>query len=156
MRNPACSDGNNLLDLVNKYMDAYMAHPDDLASRARAEKYAKIIAKTVVTSSSGTEHGQNSYFYDAAEGLITSVILLVAEFCPPETRHIVSVFKLIQDLLSPSGQKGKNQLQMLLSLLPPEHKARWFAGRAQRGRAGDGICPFHGNGEPERVSGFRA
>ena len=72
-----------------------MAHPDDLASRARAEKYAKIIAKTVVTSSSGTEHGQNSYFYDAAEGLITSVILLVAEFCPPETRHIVSVFKLI-------------------------------------------------------------
>ena len=107
-----------------------MAHPDDLASRARAEKYAKIIAKTVVTSSSGTEHGQNSYFYDAAEGLITSVILLVAEFCPPETRHIVSVFKLIQDLLSPSGQKGKNQLQMLLSLLPPEHKARWFAGAA--------------------------
>jgi len=130
MRNPACSDGNNLLDLVNKYMDAYMAHPDDLASRARAEKYAKIIAKTVVTSSSGTEHGQNSYFYDAAEGLITSVILLVAEFCPPETRHIVSVFKLIQDLLSPSGQKGKNQMQMLLSLLPPEHKARWFAGAA--------------------------
>ena len=130
LRNPVCSDGNNLLDLVNKYMDAYMAHPDDLASRARAEKYAKIIAKTVVTSSSGTEHGQNSYFYDAAEGLITSVILLVAEFCPPETRHIVSVFKLIQDLLSPSGQKGKNQLQMLLSLLPPEHKARWFAGAA--------------------------
>ena len=26
LRNPACSDGNNLLDLVNKYMDAYMAH----------------------------------------------------------------------------------------------------------------------------------
>ena len=25
LRNPACSDGNNLLDLVNKYMDAYMA-----------------------------------------------------------------------------------------------------------------------------------
>ena len=58
------------------------------------------------------------------------MILLVAEFCPPETRHIISVFKLIQDLLSPSGQKGKNQLQMLLSLLPPEHKARWFAGAA--------------------------
>ena len=33
LRNPAGSDGNNLLDLVNKYMDAYMAHPDDLASR---------------------------------------------------------------------------------------------------------------------------
>ena len=95
LRTTACSDGNNLLDLVNKYMDAYMAHPDDLARRARAEKYAKIIAKKVVTSSSGTEHGQSSYFYDAAEGLITSVILLVAEFCPPDTRHIVSVLSLI-------------------------------------------------------------
>ena len=42
LRNPACSDGNNLLDLVNKYMDAYMAHPDDLASRARAVSYTHL------------------------------------------------------------------------------------------------------------------
>ena len=32
--------------------------------------------------------------YDAAEGLLTSVILLIAEYCPKEQRHIVSVFKL--------------------------------------------------------------
>ena len=29
-------------------------------------------------------------------------------------------------------------------------------GGAHRGRAGDGVRSFHGNGEPERVSGFRA
>ena len=44
--------------------------------------------------------------------------------------EIVSVFKLIQDLLAPSKIKGKNRFQMLMELLPPEHKTRWFAGSA--------------------------
>ena len=44
-------------------------------------------------------------FHDAAEGLLTSVILLISEYCPKEQRHIVSVFKLIQDLLAPSPGK---------------------------------------------------
>jgi type IV secretion system protein VirD4 len=56
--------------------------------------------------------------------------LLIAEFAPPEQRHIVSVFKLIQDLLAPSGIKGKNQFQLLMEKLPPDHKTRWFAGSA--------------------------
>ncbi len=62
--------------------------------------------------------------------MLTASILLVSEFCPPETRHIVSVFKIIQDLLAPSGLKGKTQFQILVSKLPEEHKARWFAGAA--------------------------
>lgn len=33
-------------------------------------------------------------------GYETAVILLIAEFCPNEKRHIISVFKLIQDLLA--------------------------------------------------------
>ena len=84
-------------------------------------------------SSSGGDaasYGQNAYFYDAAEGLLTAVILLIAEYCPPEKRHIISVFKLIQDLLAPSGVKGKNQFQLLMDKLPPDHKAKWFAGSA--------------------------
>ena len=74
--------------------------------------------------------------YDAAEGLLTSVILMLAEFLPPdedhpqERRHIVSVFKLVQDLLEPSGVKGKSHFQLLMGKLPPDHKARWFAGAA--------------------------
>ena len=68
--------------------------------------------------------------YDAAEGLLTATILLVAEFCAPEKRHIVSVFKVIQELLAHSKKKGKNQFQQLIELLPNEHKAKWFAGAA--------------------------
>lgn len=131
LRNPTKSDGNNLLHLVNKYMDAYKANPENIALKAKAEKYAKIIGKTLIFSDGdAASYGQNAFFYDAAEGLITSVILLIAEFAPPEQRHIVSVFKLIQDLLAPSGVKGKNQFQMLMEKLPPDHKTRWFAGAA--------------------------
>lgn len=131
LRNPTKSDGNNLLHLVNKYMDEYKSHPENIALKAKAEKYAKIIAKTLIFSDGdAASYGQNAFFYDAAEGLMTAVILLIAEFAPPEQRHIVSVFKLIQDLLAPSGVKGKNQFQLFIEKLPPEHKTRWFAGAA--------------------------
>lgn len=59
-----------------------------------------------------------------------AVILLIAEFCPKEKRHIISVFKLIQDLLAPSKVKGRNQFQLLMAKLPDTHKAKWFAGAA--------------------------
>ena len=95
LRNPTQSDGNNLLHLVNKYMDAYKENPNDIALKARAEKYAKIIAKTLIYGDGdASAYGQNAFFYDAAEGLMTSVILLIAEFAEPKERHIVSVFKL--------------------------------------------------------------
>ena len=132
LRNPTRSDGNNLLYLVNRYMDLYLANPESLAYKARAEKYAKITAKTIISSGGfdSSAAGQNAFFYDAAEGLLTSVILLIAEYCEPKERHIVSVFKLIQDLLAPSGVKGRTLFQMLLAHLPDDHKTKWFAGAA--------------------------
>ena len=131
LRNPTKSDGNNLLHLVNKYMDLWMVNPNNLSYKAKAEKYAKIISKTIIQSGmDGASFGQNAFFYDAAEGLLTASILLVAEYCAPEARHIVSVFKIIQDLLAPTGPRGKNQFQMLIRMLPEDHKARWFAGAA--------------------------
>lgn len=131
LRNPTRSDGFNLLHLVNKYMDAYREHPDTLLFKAKAERYAKIISKTIITAGmDGQNFGQNQFFYDAAEGLLTATILLVAEFCPPPERHIVSVFKIIQELMAPSQTKGQTQFQVLLSLLPETHKAKWFAGAA--------------------------
>ena len=139
LRNPTRSDGFNFLTLVNAYMDQAVAHPDDLAARAKAEKYAKILSKTIISPDGDSgSYGQNAFFYDSAEGLLTAVILLLAEFLPPreidgqlrERRHIVSVFKLVQDLLEPSGTKGKSCFQVLMGRLPSEHKARWFAGAA--------------------------
>ena len=137
LRNPTRSDGNNLLTLVNRYMDIARKDPKNLAARAKAEKYAKILAKTIINpDGDDSNRGQNAFFYDAAEGLLTSVILILAEFLPPdkehpqERRHIVSVFKLVQDLLEPSKVKGKSHFQLLMGKLPPDHKARWFAGAA--------------------------
>lgn len=131
LRNPTRSNGNNILYLVNKYTDLYAKHPNQIVYKAKAEKYAKIISKTIILSGmDAASFGQNAYFYDAAEGLLTATILLVAEFCAPEKRHIVSVFKVIQELLAPSKKKGKNQFQQLMELLPNEHKAKWFAGAA--------------------------
>lgn len=131
LRNPTRSNGNNLLHLVNKYMDLYLQNPNELTYKAKAEKYAKIISKTIILSGTDSaSFGQNAYFYDAAEGLLTATILLVAEFCEPGKRHIVSVFKIIQELLAPSQKKGKNQFQQLMEMLPNDHKAKWFAGAA--------------------------
>ena len=106
LRNPTKSHGNNLLHLVNKYMDLYKKSVEEkkenISYKAKAEKYSKL----------------------------TSAILLVSEFGEEGTRHIVSVFKIIQDLLAPSKVKGQTQFKLLLNKLPPEHKARWFAGSA--------------------------
>ena len=195
LRNPTQSDGFNMLHMVNRYMDDYL-QTDSLVSKAKAEKYAKVISKTIMNAGGfdSSNAGQNAYFYDSAEGLMTAVILVLAEACSPylfspeqrerkaemlearrkwldtmwkvygepeqagntcgdwgevkaavlwepaersETdapqenqRHIVSIFKLIQDLLAPSPVKGKSRFQLLMEQLPDEHKARWLSGAA--------------------------
>lgn len=143
LRNPIRSDSFNMLSMVNKYFDLYKKSKL-LSDKAKAEKYAKITAKTIIYSGEGdaSSYGQNAFFYDAAEGLLTSVILLIAEYCKPEERHIISVFKMIQDLLAPvpqstnssksssSKQQKQTQFQMLMQRLPDTHKAKWFAGAA--------------------------
>lgn len=132
LRNPMMSDGNNLLHMVNKYMDKYKEESTNLSFKAKAEKYAKIIAKTIIFSDteSSNNYGQNAFFYDSAEGLLTSIILVIAEFCEIEERHIISVFKIVQDLLQPSKVKGISKFQELMNTLPDDHKAKWFAGSA--------------------------
>ena len=138
LRNPTRSDGFNLLTLINRYMDRCREHPEDLAARSKAEKYAKILSKTIINpSGDASQYGQNAFFYDAAEGLMTAVVLMLAEYLPPavtggkEVRHIVSVFKLVQELLAKSAASTQeNGFHNLMALLPETHKARWFAGAA--------------------------
>jgi len=130
LRNPSRSDGHNIMGMVNMYMDLSKRCPGNLSYRSKAEKYAKIIAKTIISPSEKTEFGANSFFYDSAEGLLTSSILLVSEFCPDEYRHIVSVYKIIQDMMNGSDKKKSSEFQSLMKLLPENHKARWFAGAA--------------------------
>ena len=129
-RNPTRSNGNNLLHLVNKYTDLAKDHPETLTYLAKAEKYAKIIAKTLIFSEGdAANYGQNAFFYDAAEGLLTSAILLVSRYGGEGERHIVSVFKLLQEMIG-KGKDGKSEFQNLLNLLSEDDKIRWFAGAA--------------------------
>ena len=136
LRNPTRSDENNILHMVNKYMDEYLEDITNLSAKAKAEKYAKITAKTIINIGGGDgNYGQNAFFYDAAEGLLSSTILLVAEFGDKNERHIVTVFKLIQDLIAKKPAKtSKEKTQMyfaeLMEMLPSEHKAKWLAGAA--------------------------
>ena len=143
LRNPIRSDGNNLMTLVNRYMDVAREHPDNLAARANAEKYAKILAKTIVNPCGDEQdRGQNSYFYDSAEGVLATVIMTLSEFIPPDSagndkRHIMSVFKLVKELMAPMGKK--NGFQVLIDILPDTHKAGWMAtaatGSSEQGMA---------------------
>ncbi len=137
LREPTRSDGNNLLTLINRYMDIVRREPKNLNAKAKAEKYAKILAKTIINPGGDVaDRGQNAYFYDAAEGVLASVVLLLSEFLPPEetdgyeVRHIASVFKLVQELMEQGTPRGGNQFQELMTLLPADHKAKWLAGSA--------------------------
>lgn len=118
-------------------MDIYLSDKTQLSAKAKAEKYAKITAKTIINIGGGdsANYGQNAYFYDAAEGLLSSIILLLAEFGKKNERHIVSVFKLIQDLIAkPPAKNAKDKQPMyfikLMEKLPSDHKAKWLAGAA--------------------------
>ena len=136
LRNPTCSDGFNFLTLVNHYMDRVKRDPNDLTAKAKAENYAKILAKTIISPEGSSQYGDNAFFYESAEGVLAAVVMLLAEFILPEKdgtekRHIVSAFKLVQDLLAaPGGGRGKNGFHVLMDMLPSVHKARWVAGAA--------------------------
>ena len=131
LRNPDCSDGFNFLEPVNRYADRF-EETGDLADLGRAEKYAKIVARTIILTGSGDSmvYGQNAFFYDAAEGLLTAAILMVSRFGGAGERHILSVYKLVQELLEPSDRKDMNRFQELIGYLPGDSKIRWFAGSA--------------------------
>lgn len=151
LRNPMESDEYNFLSTLNYYMDLSLENEkkykeclnnndkvhanqykaDYLRYKGKTEKYAKIIAKTIIYSEGDQNYGQNQFFYDAAEGIITSVCLLVSEFGNDSERHIVTVFKVIQDLLAPAkGGPSENKFKAIMKKLPSDHKAKWFSGAA--------------------------
>lgn len=47
LRNPTRSDENNILHLVNKYMDLYLQDNTNLSAKAKAEKYASAMCSVV-------------------------------------------------------------------------------------------------------------
>lgn len=107
LRNPTRSDGANMLHLVSKYAAQVKKDPDNLRARAKMEKYAKITAKTIIQAGGESNYGQNAYFYDAAEGLLASVILLVAEFFPQKSSILCRYSNSCRICWLPARRKGK-------------------------------------------------
>ena len=129
-RKPMESDTYNLMSLVNKYMDRYR-NTGSVDDKARAEKQARMVAKSIITGGVDMANmGANSFFYEASESLLTSAIMILSEFGDPGTRHISSAHKMI-DAVSVREEKGKpNLYSKLLSTLPPYHKAAMLANSA--------------------------
>lgn len=63
LRNPIQSDKNNLLHLVQKYMQIYLSS-NNLSAKSKCEKYAKLLSKTIINSGGGdsSSYGQNAFF----------------------------------------------------------------------------------------------
>ena len=135
LRNPTRSDGYNLMTLINRYMDKAL-HEHSIEAYGKAENLINILAHSIISPKGEENRGQNEYFYKAAEGVVASVLLLLAEFLPPdsehptERRHLVSVFILIQQLLAPSGVRGQSYFKQLMDMLPAHHRARNLASSA--------------------------
>lgn len=131
MRNPANSDGYNLLSLTNKYIDRYK-NSGNLSDKGRAESYAKTVGTSVINLNDSTRQaGSNKFFYIAAEGVVSAITYLVSELCEPQQRHIVSVFKICRQIIeidpATVGKKGKipqTYLSKLYAALPENHIAK--------------------------------
>ena len=119
LRNPTRSDGYNLMTLINRYMDKALREAS-IEAYGKVENLINILAHSIISPKGEERRGQNDYFYKAAEGVVASVLLLLAEFLPPdkehptERRHLVSVFILIQQLLAPSGVRGQSYFKQLM------------------------------------------
>ena len=128
-RKPTEIDTYNLMSLVNKYMDRYRS-TGSVDDKARAEKQARMVAKSIITGGVDMANmGANSFFYEASESLLTSAIMILSEYGDSGTRHISSAHKLI-DAVSVKKKGEPNLYSQLLSVLPPYHKAAMLANSA--------------------------
>lgn len=93
----------NILYAVNREIDAWRGSSSE-EERARhygaAERYAKTLADAIVNLVPRGHSGENQFFVDTAQNMITGFILLVSLYAPDEARHIISVFSLIIELSS--------------------------------------------------------
>ena len=146
LRNPMRSARFNVMNMVNKYTDLYKQCDDPHSEEAirylaKRETYAKICAKTIIMSGTTGNFGQNTYFYDTAEGLLAACILIVSEYAGENERHIISVYNLIQSIAGTKQDENNGEetnVQALLNELPAsDSKIVMLAGAAAQ-NGGDG------------------
>lgn len=127
-RSPLHSYQFNLLVGVNRHMDIYQkaqSGEEKIISYGRAERYAKILAETIVENVSVDQKSEASeYFNETSKGLLTGIILLVSEYGEEGERHIISVFRLIIELNGlaegSNDMAQKSKLEHLLQFVDNE------------------------------------
>lgn len=141
-RHPLQSYQYNLMHNVNVHMDKSKAadnREDEILEQAQAEKFAKLLADSIVKNtgaSSSSTSESSEYFDETSKGLLTAIILMVSEYGRGEERHIMLVFRLIVELngLSEGSTETlqKNRLESLMEVLPEKHRAKLFAGASTK------------------------
>ena len=118
LRNPTRSDGFNFLTLMNHYMDIARADPSNLAARAKAEKYAKILAKTIIQSLAQLE---KNYGKEGAEIICDNCQdTIFGGFSPQsKTAEALSAALGSRTVLSGSVSQGKESSQSLQMMERP-------------------------------------
>ena len=118
LRNPTRSDGFNFLTLMNHYMDIVRADPSNLAARAKAEKYAKILAKTIIQSLAQLE---KNYGKEGAEIICDNCQdTIFGGFSPQsKTAEALSAALGSRTVLSGSVSQGKESSQSLQMMERP-------------------------------------
>lgn len=138
--NPLSSLKYNLLCNVNRYIDIYKSTENaaqKIIAYGKAERYAKILAESVVDSNPGdlTKSQASQYFTDTAKGLITCLSLLVSEYGKEGQRHIISVFNLmieLNGLIQGSDDiVQKSRLEELLNYIDNK-RLTYYAGAAMK------------------------
>ncbi|MFV0499807.1 MAG: type IV secretory system conjugative DNA transfer family protein [Bacilli bacterium] len=135
LRSPLMSDRFNPMKQVNDWIDKYNCteiKTEQVKAYAKAEKYAKTLAAAIVKAVDDTQaSGGDQFFKSTAQGLISAIILLVAEFGEGSERQLISVFKLIIELNGltedSTDTQQKSRLKELLEK-KPDHRANLLAG----------------------------
>lgn len=111
----------NILNNINNAIDEYKTSEgiSKIKAYARAEKYAKVLAESIVDNVDGvSKNDTGQYFTETSKGLVTGLSLLVSEYGEENERHIISVFKLIIELNGlAEGATESNQKSRLAELL---------------------------------------
>lgn len=138
-RYPLKSYKYNLMHTINVEIDKYKEAKDEsekILHYAKAERYAKTLAASIVENvgtASKSDSGQ--FFNETSKGLITALILLVAEYGTDEERHIISVFKLLIELNGLTEESNEtlqtNRLEELLKHVDNERIMN-FAGPSMK------------------------
>jgi type IV secretion system protein VirD4 len=147
--NPLHAHRYNFLDIISFCIDKANYSDDNITQieyRAKAQRYAKILAKQIINIiQKNTSAGANEFFYKASEGIITTIILLIAQYADDDERHIVSVLKVMLELMETDNDEEelkKTRLYYIIGLLDEKDKTAWYAAAGAKADAKVALSVF--------------